>query len=204
MCNREKWRSRWMGIDLVLLARGTAVDKTVNIRGEARPPKLRGNKLASFENSRMTSSGMVMVTSNDRVAQVSISRDIDTALVSQDASIIVPVGEAQTESGRSFARESMEGIKDQWVRSRGRLEFISEGGVYNVNEEFVWEEGDCLIVRVRSGNVIWLVRQGVRSTEIFAQDCYGTRTRSYLFHCTSVTVNRRFSFYIHHSYYLLC
>ena len=90
----EKWRSRWMGIDLVLLARGTAVDKTVNIRGEARPPKLRGNKLVSFENSRMTSSEMVMVTSNDRVVQVSISRDIDTALVSQDASIIVPVGEA--------------------------------------------------------------------------------------------------------------
>ena len=82
-----------MGIDLVLLARGTAVDKTVNIRGEARPPKLRGNKLASFENSRMTSSGMVMVTSNDRVVQVSIGRDIDAALVSQDASIIVPVRE---------------------------------------------------------------------------------------------------------------
>ena len=73
-------------------------------------------------------------------------------------------------SSRNCARESIEGIEDQWVRSRGRLEFISEGGVYNVNEEFVWEEGDCLIVRVRSGNVIWLVRQGVRSTEIFAQD----------------------------------
>ena len=42
----------------------------------------------------MTSSGMVMVTSNDRVVQVSISRDVDAALVSQDASIIVPVGEA--------------------------------------------------------------------------------------------------------------
>ena len=65
----------------------------MNVRGEAQPPKLRGNKLVSFENSRMTSSGMVMVTSNDRVVQVSIGRDIDAALVSQDASIIVPVRE---------------------------------------------------------------------------------------------------------------
>ena len=58
------------------------MDITLNVRGEAWPPKLRGNKLASFENPRMTSSGMVMVVSNNRVAQVSISRDIDTALVS--------------------------------------------------------------------------------------------------------------------------
>ena len=91
--NGEKWGSRRMGIGLVLLAQGTSADITMNIRGEAQPPKLRGNKLVSFENSRMTSSGMVMVTSNDRVVQVSISRDIDMALVSQDASIVVPVRE---------------------------------------------------------------------------------------------------------------
>ena len=66
--NGEKWGSRRMGIGLVLLALGTSADITMNIRGEAQPPKLRGNKLASFENSWMTSSGMVMVTSDDRVA----------------------------------------------------------------------------------------------------------------------------------------
>ena len=64
----------------------------------------------------------------------------------------------------------MEGIKDQWVRSRGRVKFISEGGVYKVNKESIREEGDSLIVHVRSGNVIWLVRQGVRSAEILAQN----------------------------------
>ena len=48
----------------------------------------------SFENSRVASSGMVMVSSHNGVVQVSISRDIDAALVSQDAGIIVPVGEA--------------------------------------------------------------------------------------------------------------
>ena len=49
--------------------------------------------MASLENSRMTSSGIVMVASNDRAAQVCIDRDIDVALVSQDARVVVPVGE---------------------------------------------------------------------------------------------------------------
>ena len=128
--NGEKWGSRQVGIGFVLLAQGTSTDITADVRGETRPPKLRGNKLVSFENARMTSSGMVMVSSNNRVAQVSICRDIDPALVSQDANIVVPVGEAGMESSGNYARESMEGVKDQWVRSRGRVKFISEGGVY--------------------------------------------------------------------------
>ena len=56
--------------------------------------KILRQQVGKFENSRMTSSGMVMVMSNDRVAQVSISRDVDAALISQDASIVVPVGKA--------------------------------------------------------------------------------------------------------------
>ena len=66
----------------------------------------------------------------------------------------------------------MEGIKDQQVRSGGRTEFISEGGVYKVDKEFIREEGDCLIVCVRRGNVIWSVRQGVWSAEILAWDVF--------------------------------
>ena len=56
--------------------------------------KILRQQVGEFENSRMTSSGMVMVMSNDRVVQASIGRDIDMALVNQDACIIVPVGEA--------------------------------------------------------------------------------------------------------------
>ena len=66
----------------------------MNVRGKAWPPKLRGDKLVGFENAWMACSGMVMVTSHDGVAQISISGNIDTTLVSQDAGIIVPVGEA--------------------------------------------------------------------------------------------------------------
>ena len=66
----------------------------MNVRGKARPPKLRGNKLVSFENARMASSGMIVVSGHNRVAQSSIGGNIDMALVSQDAGIVVPVGEA--------------------------------------------------------------------------------------------------------------
>ena len=91
------------------------MDVAVNIRGKAGPPKFRGNKLASFEDTWVASSGMVVVASHDRVAQVSICGDIDVALVSQDASIVMPIGEARVEGSRDGTRESMEGIKDQWV-----------------------------------------------------------------------------------------
>ena len=168
--NGQKWGLRWMGIDLILLAGGTPVNITVDIRGEAWPPKFRGNKLASFENARVTHSGMIMVTGNDRVVKGSIGRDIDAALVSQDASIVAPVREVGTKCSWNFARESVEGVKDQWVGGRGRPKFIGEGGVNKVDEKFIREEGDCFIVCVRGGDVIRSVRQGVGGTKILARD----------------------------------
>ena len=80
--NGEEWGSGWMGVDLVLLARGTSMDIAVDVRGEAWPPKFQGNQLASLENSWVASSGVVIVTSHNRVAQVSISGDVDATLVS--------------------------------------------------------------------------------------------------------------------------
>ena len=52
------------------------------------------------------------------------------------------------ESSGDRTRESMEGIKDQWVRSRGGAKFFCEGSVYYVNKESIREEGDSLIVHV--------------------------------------------------------
>ena len=148
------------------------MDVAANIRGKAWPPKLQGNKLASFEDTWVASSGVVMVTSHNRVAQVSISGDVDAALVSQDASIVMPVREARAEGSRDCTRESMEGIKDQRVRSRGGAKFVGKRGVNEVDEECVREQGDCLIVCVGSGDVIWPAGQGIRGTEIFAWDVF--------------------------------
>ena len=113
--NGEKWGPGRMGVHLVLLARGTAADVTLNVRGKARPPKLRGNKLASFEDTRVASSGVVMVAGHDSVAQASVCGDINMVLVSQDASVVMPVRKAGAESGWGSTWESMEGVKDQWV-----------------------------------------------------------------------------------------
>ena len=66
--NREEWGSRRMGINFVLLAQCTSADITADVRGEAWPPKLRGNKLASFEDTWVASSGMVMMAGHDRAA----------------------------------------------------------------------------------------------------------------------------------------
>ena len=52
----------------------------------------------------------------------------------------------------------MESVENQWFQSRGRAEFVREGGVDEVDEEFVREQGDRLIVHVRCGDVIWLAR----------------------------------------------
>ena len=92
--NGEEWGSGRMGVDFVLLACGTSVDITADIRGKAWPSKFRGNQLASLENSWVASSGVVMVTSHNRVAEASISGDVDAALVSQDACIVMPIGES--------------------------------------------------------------------------------------------------------------
>ena len=99
------------------------------------------------------------------------------ALVSQNASIVVPVGKAGAESGRDSTRESMEGVKDQWVRSRGGAELVREGGINEVDKEFVREQGDCLIVCVGRGDMIWSTRQGVGSTEIFARDVFESQVK---------------------------
>ena len=152
--NREERGSRRMGVNFVLLARCAAADIAANVRGEARPPKLRGDQLASFENARMARCGMVVVARDDGAAQVCIGRDIDAALVSQDSSVVVPIGKAGAKSGRDRTRKSMEGVKDQWVRSGGGAKFVGKGGVDEVNKECVWEQGNCLIVCVGSGNMI--------------------------------------------------
>ena len=62
------------------------------------------------------------------------------------------------ESSRDGTREGMEGVKNQWVRSGGRAEFVGEGGVNEVDEELIREQGDRLIVHICHGDMIWSAR----------------------------------------------
>ena len=64
----------------------------------------------------------------------------------------------------------MEGIEDKGIGCRGGNEPFREGGVYEVDEEGVGEEGDILIIGVRGRNVVWAARECVRGAEIFPWD----------------------------------
>ena len=70
-----------MGIALVLLADCAALNIFTDIGGQARPPKLGHNKLASFQVARVAGSFMVMTTLEDGVAEGVIVGDIDAASV---------------------------------------------------------------------------------------------------------------------------
>ena len=66
----------------------------------------------------------------------------------------MPIRKAGVESSRGGTRESMEGIKDQRVRSRGGAKLVREGSIDEVDEEGVGEEGNRFIVRVGRGDMI--------------------------------------------------
>lgn len=78
--NGKEQGMRQMCVDLMLLTCGTPIDILADKRHEAQLPELRGNELASFENTRMSSRGVVMVVGDDRVAEIGISEDIDAIL----------------------------------------------------------------------------------------------------------------------------
>ena len=143
--NRKKRRMRRMGVHFVLLARSTPTDIIANKGCKAWPPKFRSNKLASFENTRVTGGEVVMVADDDGKAKV--GGNVDVALISQNTGVIMPIGKVGAEFGRNFSAECIKGIKDEWVRGGG-VELGGEGGINEVDKEGVREEGHCFIVRV--------------------------------------------------------
>ena len=52
------------------------------------------------------------------------------------------------------------------------MKFVRKRDVNEVDEECIREQGDCLIVYVGCGDMIWPAGQGVRGTEIFARDVF--------------------------------
>ena len=95
--NRSGGRSGGVRICLVLLTSGAASNEGANIGGEARPSKLGGDQLASFEETRMAHGGMVMTAAEDVAAEVARRGNIDATLISEDAIGVLPVGKMGTE-----------------------------------------------------------------------------------------------------------
>ena len=79
-------------VNLVLLAKGTALDIAADKGSEARPPEFSGDQLASFQEAGMTGGFMIMAAFEDGAVEGVICRDVDAAPVSEDAGFDLPVG----------------------------------------------------------------------------------------------------------------
>ena len=101
-----------MGVGLVLLAGSTAFNIFADVGGETGPPRFRCNKLSGFQVAGVSGTLMVMATLENSVAEGIIVRDIDTALVGQDARFDLPVGEAGTEGEGDVLVHGLEGLED--------------------------------------------------------------------------------------------
>ena len=85
-------RSGGVRIRFVLLTSGAASNEGANIGGEAWPPKLGGDQLASFEETGMAHGGMVMTA-----AEVARRGNMDVTLISEGAIGVLPVRKMGTE-----------------------------------------------------------------------------------------------------------
>ena len=97
-----------MSIGFVLLASSTALDISADKGGEAGPPELGSNKLAGFEEARVAGGCMIMAPFKDGMAKGVIGGDVNMALVGQNASFHLPVGEARAKRERDVR---MHGLK---------------------------------------------------------------------------------------------
>ena len=146
--NGGQRRVRGVRVCFVLLASRTARNVLADEGSKTRPPKLGCDELASLENTGVTCGGMVMVSRDNGTAEGRVSGNIDSILEGQDTSVVFPVGETGAEFGREFSRECMEGVENKGVSCGGGGKPCREGGVNEVHEEDIWEEGDIFVVRI--------------------------------------------------------
>ena len=165
-----KGRDSRMGISLVLLAGCTAFDVFVDVGGKARPPEFRSDELSGFQVARVTGTLVVMATLENSVTEGVVIGDIDATLIGQDAHFDLPIGEARTEGKRDVVIHGLEGLENEGVTCRGRLDTVGEGDVNNIDKEGRGKESNSIVVIVRVGKEVGMARKGVRASEEFSQD----------------------------------
>ena len=80
-----------MRVNLVLLAKGTALNIAVDKGGESRPPEFGGNQLACFQEAGVAGRLMIMAAFENGTAKGVVCGDVDTAFVGKDAGFDLPV-----------------------------------------------------------------------------------------------------------------
>ena len=159
-----------MCVNLVLLAKGTAFHVTADEGSKAGPPEFSGNQLPGFQEAGVSGGFVVVASCKDGAVEGVVGGDIDTALIGEDASFNLPVGQPGTEGERNVLMHGLEGLEDEGVTCGGRFNAVGEGGVDEVDKEGRREEGDVSVVGVICGEEVGTVREGVRSGKEFSGD----------------------------------
>ena len=109
-----------------------------------------------------------MASFKDGAAEGVVSGDIDTALVSEDASFDLPVSKAGAEGERNILMHGLEGLEDEGITCGGGFDAVGEGGVDEVDEEGRREEGDIGVARVIGGEEVRMAGKGIGPGEEFS------------------------------------
>ena len=118
-----------MRVNLVLLAKGTALYITADEGGESGPPEFGGNQLSCFQEAGVAGGGMVMASFENGAVKGVVYGDVDTAFVSEDAGFDLPVSQLGTEGERNVLMHGLEGLENKRVTCGSRLDSMREGGV---------------------------------------------------------------------------
>ena len=107
-----------MRVDLILLAKGTALYIAADEGGEPGPPKFSGNELACFQETGVAGRLMVMAACENGVAKGIVRGDVDAALVGKDACVNLPVSKSGTERKGNIVVHGLESLQDEGVTHR--------------------------------------------------------------------------------------
>ena len=159
-----------MRVNLVLLAKGTALDIAADKGGEAWPPEFSGDQLASLQEAGMTGGFMIMAALEDGAAEEVVCRDVDATFVSEDAGFDLPVSESGTEGKGNVFVHGLESLEYKGISRRGGFDMVGEGGVNKIDKEGWWKEGDVGVVGILCGEEVGSAGEGVGASKKFSGD----------------------------------
>ena len=153
-----------MRVDLVLLARGTALDISADVGGEAGPPEFGRDQLASFQEAGVTSGVMIMAALENGAAKGIIRGDVDAAFVRKNAGFDLPVSQARTEGKRNVLVHGLESLENEGVAGGGGFNAVGEGSVDKIDKERGWEEGNVGVIGVIHWEEVGSAGKGIRAS----------------------------------------
>ena len=157
-------------VNLILLAKGTAFDISVDERSKAWPPKFGGDQLSGFQEAGVSGRFMIVALRKDGAAEGVVGGDIDTALIGKDAGFNLPVGQSGTEGERNILVHGLEGLENEGVTCGGRFNAVGEGGVDEVDKEGRQEEGDVGVIGIIGREKVRSARKSVGPSKEFSGD----------------------------------